>query len=221
MSTAVIGLGNIGSPLAEELVAGGESVMVATREFAKAAALADRLGKLARAATVEDAISGADAVIFAVTFDLFQKMVVQYRDLLQGKIVIDPSNPVTLRDGQLVRLLPEGKSAGSVIAGLIPPDARFVKAFGTLSAESLAKESHRQTDRAVLYYATDDASSEEIAERLIRAAGFIPVKVGGLASCLRIEVGGDLHQFGGLQGNVPNEAITQNRSEGGREITTG
>jgi 8-hydroxy-5-deazaflavin:NADPH oxidoreductase len=217
MTTAVIGLGNIGSPLAEELVAGGESVVVATREFSKAAALADRLGKLARAATVEDAISGADGVIFAVTFDLFQKMVVQYSDLLHGKTVIDPSNPVALRDGQLVRLLPEGKSAGSVIAGLIPPDARFVKAFGTLSAESLAKESHRQTDRAVLYYATDDASSGEVAERLIRAAGFIPVKVGGLDVCLRIEVGGELHQFGGLQGNVPNEAITRTALKAGEK----
>jgi predicted dinucleotide-binding enzyme len=149
MITAVIGLGHIGSRLAEELVAGGESVVVATRESSKAAALADRLGKLAQAATFEDAISGSDVVIFAVTFDLLQKMVVKYSDLLQGKIVIDPSNPVTLRDGELVRLLPEGKSAGSVIAGLIPPDARFVKAFGTLSAESLAKESHRQTDHGL------------------------------------------------------------------------
>ena len=38
-------------------------------------------------------------------------------------------------------------------------------------------------------------------ERLILAAGFDPVKVGGLEDVARIEMpGGDLHQGGGLKG---------------------
>jgi predicted dinucleotide-binding enzyme len=76
-----------------------------------------------------------------------------------------------------------------------------VKAFGTLGAESLAAEANR-TPRAVLFYATDDNQAAAAIERLISAAGFDPVKVGGVDAALRIESFGALHQFGGLNGKV-------------------
>ena len=39
-------------------------------------------------------------------------------------------------------------------------------------------------------------------ERLIRIAGFEPMAVGGVRESGRIEVGGDLHAFGGLNGRL-------------------
>jgi len=69
MSTAIIGTGNIGSAVARHLVAGGESVVVAARDESQAKALADELGPNARAASVENAISGADAVELALWLD--------------------------------------------------------------------------------------------------------------------------------------------------------
>jgi predicted dinucleotide-binding enzyme len=91
-----------------------------------------------------------------------------------------------------------------VIAGLLPKGAHFVKAFGTLAAPSLGTGAHRTPDPAVLFYATDDAIAEDVVRRLIVAAGFEPVKAGGVKDALRIEVGGDLHQFGGLNGKLLN-----------------
>ena len=42
-------------------------------------------------------------------------------------------------------------------------------------------------------------------QRLIRASGFDPVKVGGIEAAGRIESpGGDLHQQGGLHGRLLN-----------------
>ena len=76
-----------------------------------------------------------------------------------------------------------------------------MKAFGTLGAESLASEANR-TPRAVLFYATDDDPAAAPIERLIAAAGFEPVRAGGVDAALRIETSGDLHQFGGLNGRV-------------------
>jgi predicted dinucleotide-binding enzyme len=47
----------------------------------------------------------------------------------------------------------------------------------------------------VLFYPTDDDSAATTIERLIRAAGFAPLKAGGVADAGRIEMpGGDLHQ---------------------------
>src|SRR5207237_2178895 len=55
MATAIIGIGNIGGPLARHLVRGGEPVVLAAKDQAKAATLAQELGELARAASVEEA----------------------------------------------------------------------------------------------------------------------------------------------------------------------
>ncbi|MDH6108234.1 putative dinucleotide-binding enzyme [Kitasatospora sp. MAP12-15] len=199
MTTAIVGVGNIGSVVARHLVAGGESVVLAGRgAAARAQELADELGPLAHAASVQDAIAEADTIVLAVWLDVMRELIPQVAPLLDGKVVIDPSNPIAFDEkGQIVRSLPDGQSAGSVAAALLPANARYVKAFGTLAAEALAAGANRTPRRAVLFYATDDDSAAATTERLIRAAGFDPVKAGGLAQAGRIEApGGDLHQFG-------------------------
>ncbi|MFF4260353.1 NADPH-dependent F420 reductase [Streptomyces sp. NPDC001663] len=212
MTTAIVGVGNIGSAVARHLVAGGESVVLAGKGAARAEELADELGPLARAASVQDAITGADTVVFAIWLDAMRELIPQVRSLLEGKVVIDPSNPIMFDDkGQVERSLPEGQSAGSVIAALLPENAHYVKAFGTLGADVLTASANRSPRRAALFYATDDSSAAVTAERLIRAAGFDPVKAGGLADAERIEApGGDLHQFG-LNGQVVD--LDQARAE--------
>ena len=201
MSTAIIGTGNIGSALAEHLVSGGESVVLAANEPPET--LAKQLGDLASAASVSEAIEAADVVVFAVWLDVMKTLISQNLPKLDGKIVVDTSNPVAANDkGEFHRTLPDGVSSGSVIASLIPASAHFVKAFGTLSAEGLKDGANRTPKRAVLFYATDDDQAEVVIERLISAAGFDPVKAGGLDAALRIEMYGDLHQYGGFNGKL-------------------
>jgi hypothetical protein len=68
-------------------------------------------------------------------------------------------------------------------------------AFGTLSAELFESSSNRSPELAALFYVTDDDYAGKQVERLIRAAGFEPVKVGGIEQSGRLEVGGDLHDL--------------------------
>jgi predicted dinucleotide-binding enzyme len=202
LTTAIIGVGNIGSTVARHLVGGGESVVLAAKDESHADAFADELRPLARAASVEDAIAGADTVVFAVWLDTIKELIAKDARLLENKVVVDPSNPLGLdENGQMIRTLPEEQSAGSQIAALVPAGAHYVKAFGTLNAETLASAANREP-RAVLFYATDDDAAAATIERLIRAAGFEPLKAGGVADAGRIEMpGGDLHQFG-LNGSL-------------------
>ena len=70
MATAIIGTGNIGGTLARHLVRGGEPVVLAAKDEANAAALAQELGDLARAASVEQAITEADILMYsAISMD--------------------------------------------------------------------------------------------------------------------------------------------------------
>src|SRR5580765_5113498 len=196
MATAIIGTGNIGGALARHLVRGGEPVVLAAKDEANAAVLAQELGDLARAASVEEAIAEADAVVFAVWLDTLKELAAKDVDLLEGKVVVDPSNPIGVdENGEMTRTLPDNQSAGSVVAAMLPTGAHYVKAFGTLGADSLASAANREPRRAVLFYATDDDVAATTIERLVRAAGFEPFKAGGVADAGRIETpGGDLHQ---------------------------
>ncbi|MFD3999028.1 NADPH-dependent F420 reductase [Streptomyces sp. NPDC058583] len=166
--------------------------------LARAGEVADELGLLARAASVRDAITDADVVVFAVWLDAMSELIPQVARLVEGKVVVDLSNPIAFdKDGQVVRSLPDGESAGSVAAALLPKNAHYVKAFRTLGAEVLAASANRTPRRAALFCATGDESTAATAERLIRRAGFDPVKAGGLADAGRIESpGGDLNRYG-------------------------
>jgi len=186
VTTAIIGVGNLGRALARQLVAGDEPVVLAAHDEAHAKALADELGAKASAASVEDAIAGADVVVLAIWLDQIRGMIPAQARLFENKIVVDPSNPIGFENGQMIRTLPEGQSSGSVVAGLLPPGARYVKAFGMFGADQLATSANREP-RTVLFYATDDDRAETTAQRLIRTAGFEPLKVGGLADAGRIE----------------------------------
>ena len=198
MSTAIIGIGNIGGAVARHLAAGGESVVVAARDESQAQALADELGPNVHAATVAAAITEADTVVFALWRETMQEVIAESVNLLAGKVVVDPSNPIGFDDhGQIIRTLPTDQSSGSIIAAGLPRGSRYVKAFGTLAADALATSANRQPKRAALLYATDDEVAAATIERLIRSAGFDPLGIGGAAEAGRIEApGGDLHQFG-------------------------
>jgi 8-hydroxy-5-deazaflavin:NADPH oxidoreductase len=196
VTTAIIGVGNLGSTVARHLVAGNEPVVLAAADEAHAKALAEELGANASAASVDDAIAGAEVVVLATWLDQTRQLPPAQIRLLESKVVVDPSNPIGFENGQMIRTLPEGQSSGSVVAGLLPASAHYVKAFGSLGADQLATAANRDP-RVVLFYATDDDDAEATAQRLIRAAGFEPLKVGGLSDAGRIE-GPD----GELQGRI-------------------
>ena len=197
MTTSIIGVGNLGGTLARHLAAGGEPVVLAARDEAHAQALAGELGPNASAASVEDAIAGSDTVVLATWLDQSREYVPGLASVLENKVVVDPSNPIGFENGQMIRTLPEGQSSGSVVASMLPASAHYVKAFGTLGAvEQLATSANRDP-RVVLFYATDDDAAEATAQRLIKAAGFEPLKVGGASAAGRIE-GPD----GELQGQI-------------------
>jgi len=203
VTTAIIGVGNLGGALARHLVAGDELVVLAATDESHASALANELGPNASAASVEDAIAGADVVVLALWLDQIKEVIPAQAPLLENKVVVDPSNPIGFdANGQLVRTLPDDQSSGSIVASLLPASAHYVKAFGTLAADSLASSANREPRPVALFYATDDDIAAGTIERLIRAAGFDPVKADGLADAIRLEgPNGPLSQ-GGLNGEL-------------------
>jgi 8-hydroxy-5-deazaflavin:NADPH oxidoreductase len=197
MTTAIIGTGGLGSVIARVLASGGETLRLASADAESARTLAARIGGDAVvAADNRDALQGAGAVVLALRFTVLKGVIAEIAEALTDKLVVVPSNPVGLdAHGNVVRLLPEEQSSGEVVAGWLPSGARLAMAFGSMSADRLESASNRSPEPAVLFYVTDDDRAGEEVERLIRTAGFEPVKAGGTEQSGRLEVGGDLHDL--------------------------
>ena len=197
MTTAIIGTGGIGSAIARLLASGGETLRLASADSKSARTLAAEIGPAAAAAADNrDALRGVQAVILALRFGVLKGVMDEVADQLAGKLVVVPSNPVSAdAQGKVSRVLPEGQSSGEVVNGWLPPAVRLAMAFGTMSADLLESASNRSPELAVLFYATGDDQAGREVERLIRTAGFEPVKVGGADQSGRLEVGGDLHDL--------------------------
>src|SRR6202043_913963 len=96
-----------------------------------------------------DAVAQAATVVFAVWPAAEKELISRLSPALAGKVVIDPSSPVGPDGhGGLARTLPEGESAASVFAKLLPAGARYVKAFGTVGAGGLGSAARSEFGRA-------------------------------------------------------------------------
>jgi hypothetical protein len=197
MTTAIIGTGAIGSVIARELASGGETLRLASADNESARTLAAEIGRAAIVAVDNrDALQGADAVVLALRFTVLNGVIAEIADQLADKLVVVPSNPLsTDAQGNVSRLLPEGQSSGKAVAGWLPAGARLAMAFGTMSADLFESAGNRSPEPAVLFYATDDDRAGQEVERLIRTAGFEPVRAGRIEQSGRLEVGGDLHDL--------------------------
>jgi 8-hydroxy-5-deazaflavin:NADPH oxidoreductase len=197
MTTAIIGTGGLGSVIAGALASGGEAVRLSSADTASARKLAAEIGQAAVVAVDNhDALHDAGAVVLALRFPVLKGVIAEIADALADKFVVVPSNPVGLdAQGNVFRLLPKEQTSGEVVAGWLPAGAPLAMAFGTMSGGLFASSSHRTPEPAVLFYATDDDRAGAEVERLIRAAGFEPVKAGGVERSSRLEVGGDLHDL--------------------------
>lgn len=205
MKVSVIGgTGQIGSRVAARLASHGVDVTVAASSLEHAQAAAEKIGHGAKGASVDDAIAGADIVVLAVWFAQQRELLAAKKDALVGKIVVDPSNNISFADGKAKSENPEGVSAAEQISKLLPAGAHYVKAFGSMSAPDLEKETTDDGKPVVMFYAADESEKQagDTVADLIRQAGWEPVRVGGIDKAGRIEVFGDLHPFGGLQGRL-------------------
>jgi predicted dinucleotide-binding enzyme len=198
-TVAIIGTGNIGRTLASDFAAGGRDFLLAGRNAEAARTLAAGLDGHAEVVSVDEAVERADVLVLAVWLDAFEQLIAQYGERLAGKVIVDPSNPVAPDGtGGFKKIIGEQESSGQILAGRLPAGARLVKAFSTLSAGTLAAAARREPERAVLFYAADDDAAADLVADLIRTGGYEPVRVGGLDQSIRLEVFGDLHEYGAL-----------------------
>lgn len=170
MSYAIIGLGKIGTAIAQAFALTGIEVAVAARQPVDERAA--RLGSSLIPKQIEDAIT-ADIVILAIPF-------ADHRDIAKaatswaGKIIIDATNAFDIPPEDLGGL-PSTAALAKAFEG-----AKVVKAFNHLPAGVLAQGAATQGGRRVVFISSDDDTASASVASLVKQLGFAPVELGKL-----------------------------------------
>lgn len=178
---ATIGSGRIGSALGTIWVKAGHPVMFSSRHPESLKAMVDELGPLARAGTPAEAIAFADVVLLAVPYNAMPQIARDFgRELAEKKLVIDATNPIVPRDGD-VAVQAREKGAGVAAAELLP-GVRLVRAFNAIGYARLPEQAKRpENERFGMPIAGNDPGAIALASTLIREVGLEPVLIGPLS----------------------------------------
>jgi predicted dinucleotide-binding enzyme len=180
MSTiSIIGSGGMAAAIGGRTAKAGYTVEVISRDVAKARALADQLAAGATTGTYGAAPVG-DIVILAVPYSSAAAVVAEYGDALDGKVIIDITNPISKDATGLVT--PTGSSGAQEIAKSAPAGTHVVKAFNTLFGPVLA-----QRGRLDAFIAADDPEAKARVSTFIESLGLRPFDVGGLHMAATLE----------------------------------
>jgi predicted dinucleotide-binding enzyme len=187
LKIGIIGTGRIGGALAEHWVAAGHEVFMSSRHPEELVELAEMLGPRAHAGTPAEAAAFGDVMLVSVPYAALPQIGVDLASSLRGKIVLDTSNPVERRDGEMA-IEAQRKGSGVASAELLP-GTRLVRAFNCIPAASLRDEGNRKPERYAIPLAGDDAEALAVAQRLVDDAGFDSVVVGNLESARLFDLG--------------------------------
>lgn len=191
MEITIIGTGNMARGIGTRAVAGGHDVTLLGTEQAHAEELAAELGgDSVKAGTVGDPIAG-DVVVLAVWYPVSLEVVERYGDQLDGKVVVDITNPVDTETWDRLATTP-GSSSAEEVAELVPDGTSVVKAFNISFAPALVAGEVGGQPLDILI-AGDDADAKQKVSRLVADGGLRPLDVGPLARAQQLEHLGFLH----------------------------
>lgn len=176
---SIIGAGGMATAIAGRSIKAGYRVEVIGRDPAKARALADKLGAGATAGVYGAAPEG-EIVILAVPYSGAASAVADFGNALDGKVIVDITNPVAPDLSGLVT--PSGSSGAQETAKGVPAGAHVVKAFNTLFGHVLARGG-----RLDAFLAADDAEAKARVSAFLDSLGLRPLDVGPLQMAKTLE----------------------------------
>jgi 8-hydroxy-5-deazaflavin:NADPH oxidoreductase len=183
----IIGSGNIGGTIGGLWVKKGHSVFFSSRHPDELKDMVAKLGNLAQAGTVEQAVTFGDVLFIAVPYGAIPQIGKDYSAKMKGKVMLDACNAVSTRDGTIAEEV-EQNGIG-VTTQKYFPGVRIVRAFNTMSYMVFAREANRPDPKLAIPIAGDDPQAMQVAAALVRDAGFDPVTVGTLADARRFQRG--------------------------------
>lgn len=187
LQIGIIGTGDIGGALARHWAAAGHSLLISSRHPEQLQALAKELGPNVKVGTPREAAAFGEVVLISVPYKATPQVGRDFAAELKDKVVLDTGNPYPSRDGDMA--VRDRQRGTGVASKEYLPGTKLVRAFNAINAGPLANESFRKPERIGIPLASDYPEAIEVAEQLVRDAGFDPVVVGDLARAREFDYG--------------------------------
>jgi hypothetical protein len=178
MQIAIVGAGNVGKALGKRLALAGHEIVYGVRDPAKDYGLGS--------AAVRDVPGAATAgvILLSTPWDATEAAC-RALGPLQGKIIVDCTNPLAVTARGLGLIVGHSTSGGELVAGWCP-GASVYKTFNQTGFEVMA-DPGRYHPKPVMFVAGDDASRKPTVLGLVRDVGFEAVDAGPLAAARLLE----------------------------------
>jgi len=187
LKIGIIGTGKIGGALATHWAKAGHELVISSRHPEELQDLARSLGPKVRVGTPREAAQFGAVILLSVPYKATPEIGRDLASELKGKVLLDTGNPYPFRDGAMAE---DARKRGTGVASAeFLPGVRLVRAFNAINAGNLARDGNRKPERLAIPLAGDDAAALQVAQQLVRDAGFDPVVVGGLARAREFDVG--------------------------------
>lgn len=189
MKHAVLGTGAVGRTLATRLVHLGHAVALGARtaDHEGAEAWARAHGPDAGHGTFADVAGDADLVWLAVSGAHAVAVIEACGDALDGKVVLDLTNPLDFSRGFPPRLFVGNDDSLGEQVQRAAPRARVVKSLNTL-ANALMVAPERLPEPTDVFVAGDDPSAKAVVIGVLRELGHAaPIDLGGIDASRGLE----------------------------------
>ena len=181
---AIIGTGDVAGALGPAFADQGHTVVYGSRNPDRDSVreLVARTGERASATTQAAAASAADIVVLAVP-GLLVDAITRGLGTLDGKIIVDPTNPLERVDG---RFQHAAATSNTETIQAAAPGAHVVKAFSTINYRTMIDPSTASGPVTVPLAGNDDAAKQAVAG-LVEAMGLEAIDVGDARDARWIE----------------------------------
>jgi 8-hydroxy-5-deazaflavin:NADPH oxidoreductase len=186
MKIAFIGVGNVGSALADNLAKLGHEVTIAARNpNSKTVLEAVKKNPSLAVSPMKDALGNSEITFLAVPFDSVDEVLHQVGAFLSGKILVDCTNPIA---PSLTHKLESKISGGKFVQNLVP-EARVVKAFSIYGFENFQNSAYPGygTLKPAMLIAGNDLEAKSVVSSLCNELGWEPVDTGDIRMSLHLE----------------------------------
>jgi len=187
MKIGILGSGVVGETLANGFLAEGDEVMRGSRDPLKLGGWKNKAGQGASVGTFEETARFGEVVVLAVKGTAAEACISQCGSALDGKVVLDTTNPIaekapvngvlsyftTFEESLMERL--QKKS----------PKARFVKCYSSVGAPLMVKPKLPATPS--MFICGNDAAAKQQATAILTRFGWEAEDMGGVEGARAIE----------------------------------
>lgn len=180
MKVAIIGVGNVGSAIAQAAGQAGHQVILYADKPEATRLAAEKTGAQA-ATSAREAADKAELVIVAVPYGALPAVLAGLGSSLDGKVVVDVTNPLNATFSGL-----DTSTSAAEEVQAAAPSAKVVKAFNTI----FASRHGRPTENGLpldAFYAGDDAVAKARVAGFAESLGYRPIDMGELKNARYLE----------------------------------